>query len=335
MTLKVGIIGAGRRARTHLNALRDIADVTIAGIADVDEARAAETCNQYGGEPFASAEAMMDNVKPDVVLLVVPYFLHRDLAMPIIDRRLPFFIEKPLANNLTDATAIAEAVKRTGVLSCVGYQWRYLNSVDRARELIDDHAVGMVVARYAFGRPVTSWSAQGALSGGQILAQMTHHLDLARFLAGEVETVYAQRTVATHPQVGETGNWDNWSLTMRFRTGALGDFWSTYSLFPGQDTSVEVILAEQLLTIRSRELVVTENDSTRTYRSLDGTAVTRMHRAFLDAVRTGDTSGMRGNTVRDALYSGALSYAATASAESGAPVAIADLFTSTDLEATS
>jgi predicted dehydrogenase len=320
MSLKAGIIGAGGRAQAHLKVLGAMEDIHIAGIADVDRQKAAAACAQFGGTAYDDFEAMMDREQPDAVYVVVPYFLHRELALPIVARKVPLFIEKPVSNSLADAVAIAGAVERAGLITAVGYQWRYLDGTERAVELLADRPVGMVTAQYIHGRPNTSWSAQGRLSGGQILAQLTHHLDLARFLAGDVETVYAQRTVRTRPELRETGNWDNWSVTARFKSGALGSFWSTYSLFPGLGTLLEVIAAERLITINMREMTVTEREGKQTYPyAVQGEA--RMHRAFADAVRRGDPAGIR-STVADALLSGLISYAATASAESGEPVAL-------------
>ncbi|HLH73784.1 MAG TPA: Gfo/Idh/MocA family oxidoreductase [Chloroflexota bacterium] len=317
MTLRAGIIGAGGRAQVHLSVLSGLSDLKIVGIADVDRSRAERAVAQFGGRPYTRGDELMDAEKPDVVFLIVPYFLHKEVAWPAIERKIPFFIEKPLSNNLADAVAIAEAVERAGLLTSVGYQWRYRASVDQAREILGNEPIGMIVSDYIHGWPNTEWSKQGRLSGGQILAQMTHLLDLARYFAGDVESVYAQCTVKTRLALAETGNWDNWSVTVRFKNGTLGNFWSTYSLFP-KGARFDVVADEKLIGITGKAMTLTRRDGEQEFPDLSRPEI-RMHQSFVAAIRNNDPSCLR-STVADALWSGLLSYAAVESARTGQPV---------------
>ena len=69
----------------------------------------------------------------DAVYICIPPFAHGDVEAAVIAAGLPFFVEKPLSLDIAAAEAIAREVQQRGLITAVGYHWRYLDTVEEAR----------------------------------------------------------------------------------------------------------------------------------------------------------------------------------------------------------
>jgi predicted dehydrogenase len=129
--------------------------------------------------------------------------------------------------DLPVAETIAAAVAERGIVTGVGYHWRYLDIVERARTLLMDRPAHLAMGYWLDAIPPRDWWVQEALSGGQLVEQATHILDLARYLIGEVESVgaVAARANRREPHGGDIA--DAYVATAIFRSGAIGTFAST------------------------------------------------------------------------------------------------------------
>ncbi|GAF91153.1 unnamed protein product, partial [marine sediment metagenome] len=87
------------------------------------------------GEIYADARKMLDKAKPDAVYIMLPPFAHGEVEALVIERKLPFFIEKPVAIDMDTAKTVAEGVEKNKLITSVGYEWRYSRSPRRVREL--------------------------------------------------------------------------------------------------------------------------------------------------------------------------------------------------------
>ena len=132
----------------------------------------------------------------DAVYLSLPVFAHRQPELDVIERGLPFFVEKPVAINMEIAREVEAAVANAGLITCVGYQLRYLGSTQITQQILQGRTLNMVVGKYwcstGHGDP-NAWLRQMDRSGGQLVEQATHTIDMMRYMGGEVETVYAMQ----------------------------------------------------------------------------------------------------------------------------------------------
>ena len=319
-TVRVGFVGAGGNAQGHLRRVSELEDAVIAAVCDVDEARARETADRFGGRTYTDIRTMLDQEELDAAYLSLPVFAHGEPERAVIERGLPFLVEKPVARDLPTAQAIAAAVAESGLITCVGYQLRYCGSTDAAREILAQHPAGMVVGRYwsGSGRGDSSrWTLQWERSGGQLVEQATHTLDLMRYFAGEVVEVYAHQASRFLSHIDCP---DMHSLTLQFESGALGSLTTTWAFDFGdwsQANLLDLLLDGAWLhwsTGALRRKVGQEEESIeRPGQDIDA--------VFIEAVRTGDASAIRSDYA-DALRSLAVSLAANRSAESGKPVAV-------------
>jgi len=132
---KIAILGLGAMGRNHYNTLKKIDSAEIVGLCDVIK-------NGEFAEPFFyDLETMLDETKPDAVIIVTPTFLHKDAALKCAARKVDIFIEKPAASSVEDAKEIKKAVEENGIKSCVGHIERYNPVVKSLINEIADHEI--------------------------------------------------------------------------------------------------------------------------------------------------------------------------------------------------
>jgi predicted dehydrogenase len=222
MTVRVGFIGAGGIANAHLQVLRHMEGVRIAAFCDVDRERAESHAAAYNGRAYTDVHAMLDAEKLEAVYICVPPHAHVGQEEALIERGIPFFVEKPIANTLEKAESIAAAVEKAGLLTSVGYHWRYMTYSQLARERLAGKTIGMALGYWMGGMPGVYWWRRQDLSGGQMVEQTTHIIDLARDLCGEIVEVYAAMSTRASGDIENCTVTDVGTMTVKFASGAVG-----------------------------------------------------------------------------------------------------------------
>ena len=238
MGVRIGFIGAGGIAGSHLTSLLRMPDAEVVALADIstdsiEATRRAvnQTLRESGSARTLDAVAhadyrsMLRDERLDAVYLCVPPFAHGEPEEAVIQAGLPMMVEKPVALDVPTAARIVDGIRRAGVLAAVGYQFRYSRYLHRARELIGDRTIGQVVVLRHGSTPATSWYHRQEKSGGQIIEMATHQVDMVRYLAGEVRHV--QGIGATRINGARNPEYDIFdanSLVFTFENGAAGSF---------------------------------------------------------------------------------------------------------------
>lgn len=188
--INIALIGLGSMGRNHYRILHELSDrVTIVGLCDVVE-------NDGYEEPFfTNVETMLDSVKPDAAIIVVPTFLHKEVALQCIERGVHVFIEKPAASTIGDARAIAEAVEAAGLKSCVGHVERF-NPVVQAlkNELEGKEIYTMSITRVGPFPPRIA-------DVGVLTDLSVHDIDLMRFITHRdilKKNIFKSRKIHNH-----------------------------------------------------------------------------------------------------------------------------------------
>lgn len=212
--------GGGEGPWDHASRFETIPGVTCVGVADPDlpKARRVLKARQAGphGQAWKSAKAyadwreLLDAVRPDAAVVAVPPAAHGQLSAPadlelqLAKRGVHFLLEKPLGvSDPQTLQRIAEELAARSVIVSVGYMFRYAAAVARMREMIDDAPGGprVFLARYNCAYSEIAKSAWWDIrqSGGPIIEQATHFIDLARYLCGDInaESVTARHIAAT------------------------------------------------------------------------------------------------------------------------------------------
>ncbi|WP_353946156.1 Gfo/Idh/MocA family oxidoreductase [Streptomyces sp. HUAS MG91] len=192
--LDVGLIGAGGIARAHLPAWTALgARVTILST-DGNAEQLASQYAEFGVTAVDSLPELLDRCT--VVDVCTPTFTHHELTLGAIAAGRHVVCEKPLALTVAEAREMADAAEAAGVLLFPAHVVRYFPAYAGLAEAVAAGRVGApaVLRLTRSGRfPVWApWFADPALSGGILVDQMIHDLDIARLLAGDVVRVHAQ-----------------------------------------------------------------------------------------------------------------------------------------------
>lgn len=142
-TPKIGIVGIGNMGRVHARVLSNAR--ALAGVADVDLARAEEVAKTYGVRAFNGFETMLQELELDGVIIATPTSTHAAIAKKIAEefpRIKGLLIEKPLASTLKDAQDVATALQGHGIRAIVSHSEIYNPVVERALSLIRQGAIG-------------------------------------------------------------------------------------------------------------------------------------------------------------------------------------------------
>ena len=244
MKSKLGFIGTGGMAGAHMRNLRTFDDIEFTAMCDVSEERAKASAEEYGGNVYTDFREMYDKQDLDAVYICTPPFAHGEQERIACEQGIPMFIEKPIAADLEQAVIINEDVRRSGVITSVGYHWRYGGNAQHAKSLLDEESPVLGALGYWMGGlPGTLWWRIRAQSGGQHVEQTTHIFDLARFLLGDAKTVHG---VATRGSMTDIPQYDVDDLSMvniEFESGAIANIASCCAMEGWNRVQLEVILS--------------------------------------------------------------------------------------------
>ena len=320
--VKIGFIGCGGNANGHMNHLAGIEGARVVAVCDIQAERAQSAAEKHNADPYTAYQELLERDDLDAVYLSLPVFAHGQPELDVIERGLPFLVEKPVAINMDIAREVEAAVSNAGLLTCVGYQLRYLGSTKITQQILQGRTINMVVGKYwcstGHGDP-NAWLRQMNKSGGQLVEQATHTIDMMRYMGGEVETVYAMQA---NRFLKKTDCPDANSVSFQFTSGAVGSLTATWA-YAGDWSNANVLdllYEEELLNWNPSRVLVQEDgewvDKTEPSSTID--------EVFVDAVRSGDASSIL-SPYSDAVKTLAISLAANQSAQENRPVAISEI----------
>jgi len=201
--MKIGIIGTGFMGSTHA-ASWAATPATISGFVSATPETAQPLATQYNAPVFATLEAMLPHV--DVVDICAPTHLHYELTLQAAAAGKHIICEKPLARTLAQAQAMITACQTAGVKLLVAHVVRFFPEYAQAKATVARGEIGQpAVIRLTRGtfRPKKAqdnWFVDFEKSGGMMLDLMIHDFDYARWVAGEVESVFAKNISSHHPE---------------------------------------------------------------------------------------------------------------------------------------
>ena len=121
--LKVGVFGTGHLGKFHLNNWKEIPGIELVGFFDPDDAIAKEVSDKYQLPRFLDIDTLMDAI--DIADIVAPTTYHFELCEKAIKKGKNVFVEKPLANTMTEAQELVKLVKESDVKLQVGHVERF------------------------------------------------------------------------------------------------------------------------------------------------------------------------------------------------------------------
>ncbi|MBI2193133.1 MAG: Gfo/Idh/MocA family oxidoreductase [Planctomycetes bacterium] len=323
MALRVGLIGLGGVARwTHLPAMEkmDKEKAQLVAVCDINEKTVAEVAAKYGIEAYTDTRRLLDEARLDAAIVGIPPHLHGDLEDRIIERGIPFYIEKPAHRSIDRAIEIARKVESAGLIAGVGYLDRYQSTVDRMKDFLRDDPCGTFVGFWVGGIYNVPWWIKKDQGGGQHFEQTTHTFDMARYLFGNVREVIARGRTGLNADIPGYEIEDASAATLVFESGLMGTIFSGcfQRTGPGRN-GFEIFCRHGKLEFHNRShLIVRQGQEEHRYPNTVDLALAE-DTAFVDAVLQKDIQRMR-SPYPDGVKSLALSAAVSDSMATGLPV---------------
>jgi UDP-N-acetyl-2-amino-2-deoxyglucuronate dehydrogenase len=241
--LRIGLLGCGDIGFQNAGAIQVAPNVELVACYDPIEALADDVAQAHGAEVAPTTDTLLDHKGVDAVLLSLPHDLHGPLGVEAAAAGKHVVVEKPLANNLDAASELVDAASHAGVVLSICFPQRYQPEVVVARWLIDAGALGefegMLLNFFMdkpssywvggfSGRAQSSWRGSRERSGGGVLIMnLSHHVDIVRYLTGVEADIVAARTQAVDPEAEVE---DAVGVTVRYANGALGSLFANAAL---------------------------------------------------------------------------------------------------------
>ncbi|GAB6991206.1 Gfo/Idh/MocA family protein [Paenibacillus pini] len=324
MTLHIGIIGTGWFSRVHADIIKGMNGVKLQAVCGTSLSKAEHMAQDYEAKGYGHLKDMLDSERLDAVYICVPPMSHGEIELELIRRGIPFLVEKPLGLDAELPRRILEQVEATGILTSVGYHFRYAQTVDRLKAMVNTHKVGMALGKWMGSMPGVAWWRQQNGSGGQCIEQTTHVVDLLRYVAGEVDEVYAlygkrvKHELEPNVEVADVG-----TITLKMRSGLIANISNTCVL-PGDsdisETGLSFYTNQGILDWSPQRLSVQASGIQTNY-TANNQPYIQENEAFIHALRTGDKSLIRSDYA-DAFKTQQVTCAALESATRGMPVAV-------------
>ena len=286
--MRLGVVGAGGIAARHLQALEEdgLGGVEVGAHLARGAERAAKAAARFGGAAFTDIANFIAEGRPDAVLVTLPPAEHGAVERALIEARIPMLVEKPIGLDLATPLEIAEGIEAQGLVAAAGYNWRALDTLDHVRQLLADTPAQMVMARFHIGTPATPWWRMQSQSGGQMLEQACHLIDLARHLVGEGEVLGAAGAFGRLPEFADGDVAGTSAALLRF--GAVPGVVTATCLLPGgPGAELRLICTGREIAITLAGVSVTARGETRLLESRSS-SYARQNRRFFEAVETGN-----------------------------------------------
>lgn len=196
--LRVGIIGAGGFANTHMNQFARLDNVEVVAFMRRDPDKLAEMQRQWNvPQGYTDHHEMLANPDIDAIDIITPTDTHRQLAIDAARAGKHVLCDKPLALTAADCKEMLDAAESAGVIHSTNFNQRGNTAIGRMKRYIEsDYIGGMIHANVWWGmtnqhgtRPeILSWRFKKETGGGTVY-ELIHVFDMARFLGGEVARI--------------------------------------------------------------------------------------------------------------------------------------------------
>ncbi len=226
--VQMAVIGCGRVAGHHCRRVAEVPGASVAAVCDLNEEKAAALGGELGVPHFLNYHEMLSaHPEINVVVIATPSGMHAEHARDILQRhRRHVIVEKPTFMSLAQLHETYTLAEGLGLHIFPVFQNRYNQAVARVRRALHDGELGAIrtiAVRVRWCRPqryynLAPWRGTFAQDGGCLTNQGIHHVDLLRYLGGEVSRVNAtMRTLGAEIEVEDTV-----VATMDYSSGAVG-----------------------------------------------------------------------------------------------------------------
>ncbi len=245
-SFKIGIVGPGKVAHLHAQALREIQNAEFKAVCSRSMARAGSFGGEYGAKAYDNITRMVSEEGLDLVIICTPHPNHLEPTIESLEAGAHVLVEKPLASTLADCDAMIDAARRCNLKMGVISQRRFYPPTLRVKRAMDEGKIGKPVlgtinmlgwrdeAYYNSDPWRGTWDLEG---GGVMVNQAPHQMDLFCWLMGPIDEVYGHCANLNHPYIEVE---DTALAIVKFRSGAIGNILLSNSQKPGIFGKIQV-----------------------------------------------------------------------------------------------
>ncbi|MCX5481332.1 inositol 2-dehydrogenase [Kaistia geumhonensis] len=267
MTVRLGLLGAGRIGKVHAAAIAAVPGASLVAVADAfpDAARALAAST---GAEVREADAIMAASDIDAVLITTPTDLHATMIEQAAKAGKAIFCEKPIDLDVQRVRDCLAVVAKAGVPLMVGFNRRFDPNFVEVRRQIDAGTIGKVEMVSITSRDPAPPPADYIKRSGGLFRDMTiHDFDMARFLLGEEPvSVFASASVLVDPVIGELGDYDSASVVLTTASGRIAQISNTRRATYGYDQRIEVLGEKGLVSAENLRATNVEVANAEGYR---------------------------------------------------------------------
>lgn len=328
MAVNVGIIGLGWAGRQHAKVLAGLPDAVVTAGADLDASQAKGFAETYDARVYSDMREMLDKEDElDAVIVGTDAGTRLEPVRAVCEHGLALFCEKPPALDLATAIETRDVIERAGILNTVGFQSRWMPTVDRMRELLAGRT--RLFARIVIAWPLFDWVKEGhatdrlyrkSACGGPMIEQGIHYQDVLRYVTGD-EPIHLHAMAELGPTEPVEGRdcEDTTIVTARHQSGMLSTHvqnWSCKDVLH----HIQIVGVEFDLTWRMSEgnRLIGRVDGEEIDESSDTDPYVEEIRGFVAAVAARDQNLLR-SPYADACKTLAVCQAAAHSVATGHP----------------
>lgn len=330
--LKIGLLGAGRIAGVHAQAITSNPCSVLVAVSDYYPEAAAKLAQRFGAEA-CNTDEIINDPSIDAVLIATPTDTHANLIEQAVAAGKAVLCEKPVDLSLERARACKAATEASGRPVMIGFNRRFDPSFNAFKAAMDQGEIGQAellsITSFDPAPPPVSYVK---VSGGLYRDMMIHDFDMSRFIMGTSPvSVSAAGTSIVDPEIGATGDVDTAVVTLTYADGRLAVIKNSRRAVYGYDQRLELLGSAGLLQAQNQVENLVLKSTTEgvvgakpTYFFLERymPAFTAEWSAFVDAVLDGTPLPV---TLDDGIAALALAEAATRSSQTGQPVRMDDV----------
>jgi predicted dehydrogenase len=250
--LRTAIVGCGGIAQRHAQNLAALGErFRLVAFADSELGRAQAFADRHaaGAAVYEDSAALLGNEELDALFICLPPFAHRDEVLRAAERGIHVFIEKPIALDSHRAWQMVQAAEAAGIVTQVGFMYRFGTAIGRLKQLMAEGqagAAGLMSTRYFCNHLHAPWWRERDKSGGQLVEQVIHMVDLMRYLMGEADTVYSVQRNLYHQDVPNYTVEDVSGTVISFANGGIGVIYASNNAIPGKWINDYKVVAARL-----------------------------------------------------------------------------------------
>ena len=226
------VIGCGNISASHLDVLKSQGHC-VAALCDVNVEKAKAQAEKYGLDApiYTDYIAMLEEIKPDVVHILTPHYLHSEMIVEALKRNIHCLCEKPVCIREEEFAHIEKAERESEAMLGVCFQHRYMQTNRYIKERMEEEKPLGMSAFVAWHRDEAyyqsdSWRGKMATEGGALLInQAIHTLDQIVWMLGKPVAVTANLSNRTLQGIIEAE--DTAELFIEFENGATAQLYAT------------------------------------------------------------------------------------------------------------